>query len=195
MELQIIENKIYEIRDLQVMFDFDLADMYGVQTKRLKEQVRRNIDRFPPDFMFQLSKPEWVELVANCDRLPENIKHSSVTPFVFTQEGVAMLSGILRSPVAIRVNIVIMRAFVSVRKYLSQVNTTKSIQERIKALEEANEELLKDVNDLSEDTRKSFDELFTAFAKLSNEVNVAKTKPPRNPIGYSAPQYKGKTNE
>jgi preprotein translocase subunit SecA len=185
--LPVIENKIYEIRGIQVMFDFDLAEMYDVQTKRLKEQVRRNIDRFPSDFMFQLTKTEWTELVANCDQLPESIRHSSVAPFAFTQEGVAMLSGILRSPKAIQVNIIIMRAFVSVRKYLAQVTTAKSIQERVKALEEANEELLKDINDLSEDTSKGFDELFDAFAKLSNEVTLAKTKPPRNPIGYTAP--------
>lgn len=117
MELQIIQNRIYQIRGLNVMLDFDLAEMYGVQTKRLKEQVRRNIERFPPDFMFELTKNEWNELVAICDQLPETIKHSTVTPFAFTQEGVAMLSGVLRSSTAIQVNISIMRAFVALRQY------------------------------------------------------------------------------
>lgn len=118
MELQIIQNRIYQIRGLNVMLDFDLAEMYGVQTKRLKEQVRRNIERFPPDFMFELTKNEWNELVANCDQLPETIKHSTVAPFAFTQEGVAMLSGVLRSPTAVQVNISIMRAFVTLRQYV-----------------------------------------------------------------------------
>ncbi len=85
MELQIIQNKIYQIRGLNVMLDFDLAEMYNVQTKRLKEQVRRNIERFPSDFMFELTKTEWIELVAICDQLPENLKHSTVTPFAFTE--------------------------------------------------------------------------------------------------------------
>lgn len=75
MELQIIQSKIYEIRGCKVMLDFDLAMLYEVETRRLKEQVKRNIDRFPYDFMFQLSKSEWSELIANCDNLPENIKH------------------------------------------------------------------------------------------------------------------------
>ena len=111
MELQIIQSKIHEIRGQRVMLDFDLAEMYNVQTKRLKEQVRRNINRFPDDFMFQLVKEEWIELVANCDRLPNNIKHSAVTSFAFTEQGVAMLSSVIHSPEAIQVNISIMRAF------------------------------------------------------------------------------------
>jgi hypothetical protein len=116
-ELTIIKNKIYEVRGVKVMLDFDLAEAYGVETRRLKEQVKRNIERFPEDFMFQLSKYEWLELVAICDKFPENIKHTPIPPFAFTQEGVAMLSGILRSPRAIDMNISIMRAFVALRQY------------------------------------------------------------------------------
>jgi hypothetical protein len=82
------------------MLDFDLAEIYETETRRLKEQVKRNIERFPADFMFQLTKTEWIELIAICDKLPETIKHSPVTPLAFTQEGVAMLSGVLRSEVA-----------------------------------------------------------------------------------------------
>jgi hypothetical protein len=93
------------------------ASKNGVETRRLKEQVKRNIERFPEDFMFQLSKYEWIELVANCDKFPENIKHTPTQPLAFTQEGVAMLSGILRSPRAIDMNISIMRAFVALRQY------------------------------------------------------------------------------
>ena len=104
-DLIIIENKIHEIRGQKVMLDFDLAEMYGVETKRLKEQVRRNVERFPSDFLFQLSAYEWNEPVANCDRLPPTIKHSSVLPLAFTEQGVAMLSGLLRSPQAIEKNL------------------------------------------------------------------------------------------
>lgn len=118
MELQIIQNKIHEIRGAKVLLDFDLAEMYNVKTKALKQAVRRNIKRFPlPDFMFELSESEWIELVTNCDRLPETLKHSSVFPFAFTEQGVAMLSSILRSDVAIEINIAIMRAFVTLRQY------------------------------------------------------------------------------
>jgi hypothetical protein len=99
------------------MLDFDLAERYEVETRRLKEQVRRNIERFPSDFMFQLSKDEWRELIANCDKLPTNIKHSPITPLAFTQEGIGMLSGVLHSQKAISANIDIMRAFVAMRNY------------------------------------------------------------------------------
>ena len=98
MDIQIIQNKIYEIRGQRVMLDFDLANMYQIPTKALKQAVKRNIERFPDDFMFQLTENEWRELVTNCDRLPSTIKHSSVLPSAFTQEGVASLSGVLKSP-------------------------------------------------------------------------------------------------
>ncbi len=183
MELIVVQDKIYNIRNQQVMLDFDLAEMYDIQTRRLKEQVRRNIERFPVDFMFQLTKAEWFELVAICDKFPEKIKHSPATPFAFTQEGVAMLSGVLRSPLAVQENIGIMRAFVAVRKYLVQASYPITIEDRVRMLEEANEELLKDMNDLSEDTRNALDEMFDAFANLTNKLNISKL--PRNPIGYT----------
>ena len=109
MDIQIIQNKIYEIRGQRVMLDFDLANMYQIPTKALKQAVKRNIERFPEDFMFQLTEKEWRELVTNCDRLPATIKHSSVLPSAFTQEGVASLSGVLKSPVAVNAYLSIMR--------------------------------------------------------------------------------------
>lgn len=84
MELQLIQNKIFELRGLKVMFDFDLSTLYGVENRILKQTVKRNIERFPSDFMFQLSKNEWQELITICDNLPENAKFSPVTPFAFT---------------------------------------------------------------------------------------------------------------
>lgn len=113
-----IEDMIFNIRGVQVMIDCDLAQLYGVETKRINEQVKRNIERFPKTFRFQLSDTESNELVAKCDRL-QNMKHSSVQPFVFTEQGVAMLSTVLRSKTAIAVSIQIMDAFVSMRRFLA----------------------------------------------------------------------------
>lgn len=165
MELQIIQNRIYQIRGLNVMLDFDLAEMYNVQTKRLKEQVRRNIERFPEDFMFELMKTEWIVLVAICDQLPENLKHSSVTPFAFTQEGVAMLSGILRSPIAIEVNISIMRAFVALRQY-------------VLGYAELNQKL----ETFMIETNMQFNEIYQALTELASQKEMESK--PRKRIGY-----------
>lgn len=93
-DLYVIEDKIYEIRGMRVMLDFDLAEMYEIETRRLKEQVKRNQERFPLDFMFQLSKKEWKEVIAFRDNLPENLKYSLVLPLAFTPERVAMLAQI-----------------------------------------------------------------------------------------------------
>lgn len=112
-----IEDMIFNIRGVQVMLDSDLAQLYGVETKRINEQVKRNIERFPKTFRFQLSDNETNELVANCDRL-QNLKHSSFHPYVFTEQGVAMLSTVLRSQTAITVSIQIMDAFVDMRHFL-----------------------------------------------------------------------------
>ncbi|MDD3004266.1 ORF6N domain-containing protein [Flavobacterium sp.] len=114
-ELLKIENHIFTFRGLQVMLDRDLATMYHVETKVLNQAVKRNSDRFPDAFRFQLSDEEKTELVTNCDRLA-NLKHASTNPYVFTEQGVAMLSAVLRSETAIKVSIQIMQAFVEMRK-------------------------------------------------------------------------------
>ena len=183
MNLQPIENKIYEIRGQQVILDFDLAERYEIETKRLKEAVRRNIERFPDDFMFQLSKVEWN--ILRTQIATSSWGGSRYQPFAFTELGVAMLSSVLGSEKAIAINIDIMRAFVAVRRYILQAKPTQSIEDRIKSLEQANEELLKEMNDLSEDTQKSFDELFNAFANLANKINVSRVNnEPRRRIGF-----------
>jgi len=114
-----IAQKIHTFRNTKVMVDSDLAKLYGVPTGRLNEAVKRNIDRFPEDFMFQLSDKEKKELIANCDN-PKNILVSPKPPFAFTEQGVAMLSGVLKSERAVQVNIYIMRAFVSMRKFMHE---------------------------------------------------------------------------
>ncbi|MDD3476165.1 MAG: ORF6N domain-containing protein [Sulfurimonas sp.] len=114
-----IENKIFSIRGVQVMVDRDLAQLYEVESKRLGEQVKRNIQRFPKEFRFQLSEEEKNELVANCDRF-QSLKHSSSAPFVFTEQGVSMLSAVLRSDTAVKISIQIINSFVKMRHLISQ---------------------------------------------------------------------------
>ncbi len=137
MELSVFQSKIYEIRGVKVMLDFDLASLYEVETRTLKQSVRRNDYRFPDDFMFQLAKLEWQELITNCDKLPESIKFSPQPPFAFTEQGVAMLSTVLKSKKAVETNIAIMRAFVEIRKTISlQSNFSKQIMELKNDLEQ-----------------------------------------------------------
>lgn len=112
-----IQRRIYSIRDVQVMLDVDLAAFYGTKTKVLNQAVKRNIDRFPSNFMFRLTKKEKDELVTNCDHL-ENLKFASALPFVFTEQGVAMLSAVLKSKTAVKMSVQIMSAFVAMRRFL-----------------------------------------------------------------------------
>jgi len=132
---EVIGQKIYLIRGHKVMIDADLAILYGVKTKRLNEQVKRNVKRFPADFMFQLTRQEKDKLVANCDQFKQ-LKHSTVPPYAFTEQGVAMLSTVLNSERAVQVNIAIMRAFVKLRQILS---THKELAHKLKELEQKTE--------------------------------------------------------
>jgi phage regulator Rha-like protein len=119
MDLAVLQTKIHQVRGEKVMLDFDLAKLYDVETRVLKQSVRRNSFRFPEDFLFQLTKKEWLEVITNCDNLPENLKYSPQPPYAFTEQGVAMLSSVLKSEKAVLVNIAIMRTFVEIRKMLS----------------------------------------------------------------------------
>lgn len=104
-----IESRIFTFRGKEIMVDRDLAELYQVETKRLNEQVKRNVDRFPDSFRFQLNEKELSELIANCDRF-EKLKHSTSKPYAFTEQGIAMLSAVLRSDVAVQVSVQIMQA-------------------------------------------------------------------------------------
>ena len=104
MQLATIRNRIYEVRGLNIMLDFDIAALYGIETKNLKQAVKRNIQRFPKDFMFHLNKKEWKELITNCDKLPEGVKYSPALPYAFTEHGVTMLASIIKSKKAIQMN-------------------------------------------------------------------------------------------
>lgn len=169
-DLTIIENKIHEIRGQKVMLDFDLAEMYGVETKRLNQAVRRNSERFPQDFMFQLTDEEvkWLMTNLRSQFVTSSWGGTRYAPLAFTEQGVAMLSGLLRSPQAIEVNINIMRAFVRMRQYLLSHAPKQELEELRKRIEYLEE----DVSSDRDNYEKQFDELFSAFAKLSAVVQV-----------------------
>ena len=179
-----IEERIFTIRGRQVMIDRDLAQLYGVETKVLNQAVKRNIKRFPEDFMFQLNSLEF-----------ENLKSQIVTsswggtrklPYAFTEQGVAMLAGLLNSDIAINANIAIMRAFVAMRNYITTTSTVTAelaeLRAKLALLERNDEDNAEAINDLSEDMRKELDNLYLAIAELS--VKKAKTEEPRRPIGF-----------
>jgi len=144
MELQAIQQKIYELRGQKVMLDFDLAMLYEVETRRLNEAVKRNVNRFPDDFMFRLSSKEWDDIrsqIATASEIPikmmsqiatssQKKRNITALPFAFTEQGVSMLSSVLRSDKAISVNIAIMRAFVFTRQYaLGHKDLTDKLKE------------------------------------------------------------------
>ena len=193
MELQVIQNKIYEIRGQRVMLDFDLAAIYQVETRALKQAVRRNIERFEgEDFMFELSDIEYQDLK---DRLRSQIvmldidgrgRFPKYPPFAFTEIGVAMLSSILRSETAINANRAIMRAFVAMRNYITTTTSVSAelaeIRAKLALLERNDEDNMEAVNDLSEDMRQELDNIYQAIAALS--VKPQQVSPPHKPIGF-----------
>lgn len=166
MELQIIQNKIFEIRGMRVILDYDLAELYEVENRALKQAVKRNIARFPSDFMFELTKNEWQEVITICDNLPQTAKFSPALPFAFSEQGVAMLSSVLRSQKAIEVNISIMRAFVALRQY---------------ALGYA--ELNRKLEDFMIETNMQFSDIYQALTELASQKE--QEDKPRRRIGFN----------
>ena len=226
-ELETIRSRIHEIRGQRVMLDFDLAAMYGVEVKALNQAVKRNIERFPEDFMFQLTKGEWEILrsqivTANLtenqtddalrsqivtiksgdnqenDALRSQIvtikngrgEHKKYMPYAFTEQGVAMLSSVLRSPLAIQVNIGIMRAFVTMRHAPTAValpiklseleGAIEDLRRRVDAIMVSQDEILADQNDINESTRAQLDAISTALAELQG----GSRDKPRRRIGF-----------
>ena len=216
-DIQTIQSKLYEIRGQRVMLDFDLAAMYGVKTGRLNEQVKRNIERFPEDFMFQLTKGEYEilrsQIVNSNDLRSQNsisntsdnqgnaiLKSQNATsswggtrkaPYAFTENGVAMLSSVLRSPLAIQINIGIMRAFTEFRHMASTLSLPSSnadVAQLRKDFEELKldiEDILRDQNDINESTRAQLDAISTALTELQS-----KEPRKRRPIGFIVPDEK-----
>jgi hypothetical protein len=168
-----IEGRIFVVRGCQVMLDEDLADLYGVETKRLVEQVKRNLERFPEDFMFQLSKDEAAALRSHIATSNAGRGGRRYAPYVFTEHGVAMLSGILRSRTAIAVNIEIMRTFVELRRTASSY---AAIERRLEQIE-------RDFGARLGEHDKQLAQIFKALRQL-----IAPPERPRRPVGFSPPQ-------
>ena len=167
MDLQVIQNKIFEVRGCRVMLDFHLAELYQVETRALKQAVKRNIGRFPSDFMFVLSKEEanlLLSIGVSQNVIPPAYNFGVAMPMAFTEQGVAMLSSVLRSKVAIEVNISIMRAFVLMRQMAIGY-----------------EELLKRIEELEVSTDAQFNELYQALTQL---LSQSKQQKERRPVGF-----------
>ena len=184
MELSLIQNRIYEIRGQRVMLDFDLADIYGIETRVLKQSVRRNIKRFSgDDFMFELTKDELSrsQIVMLNKGRGSNIKY---LPFAFSELGVAMLSSVLNSDTAIEINRGIMRAFVAVRQLVLTQPTdgVKELKSEIKQLKEYIEEVFTDYNDINEDTRMQLELINETLAEL--QVKGKELSKPMAKIGF-----------
>ena len=191
-QLQVIQSKIYEIRGQRVMLDFDLAELYGTETRVLKQAVKRNIKRFPSDFMFELTKEELYSLRSQF--VTSNKRGGTrYMPFAFTEQGVAMLSSVLNNETAIEININIMRAFVTVRQYLTSTNNPikeiEELKQRMKALEQGSEDTIAAINDLSEDTRRELDDIYLALSQLADKQK--RTTTDRKPIGFAAYDKEG----
>lgn len=181
-----VHSKIFEVRGRWVILDRDLAVLYGVTTSALNQAVKRNLKRFPSDFMFQLTDEEtekWKSQIVMTKSVTMGMRRN---PNAFTEQGVAMLSGLLNSDVAINANITIMRAFVAMRQYImtsKQITAELAeIRTKLKLLERNDEDNLEAVNDLSEDMRAEIENLYHAIAELSlKSIEIAK---PRNKIGF-----------
>ncbi len=164
MELEVIQNKIFEIRGHKVMLDFDLAELYNVDNKRLKEAVRRNINRFPEDFMFELRKSEYDSLRSQIASLKSGRgQHIKYLPFAFTEQGIAMLSSVLKSEKAIEINIAIMRTFVTIRQFSLSYSELKTRIEEIES---------------------QFPDIYKALNYLVDKDKNRNTETERNKIGY-----------
>ena len=183
-ELQTIQNKIYEIRGQRVMLDRDLAELYQVTTSALNQAVRRNIERFPADFMFQLTDDEtenWKSQIVITKSISMGLRRN---PYAFTEQGVSMLASVLKSNIAVQTSIAIMRAFVAMRNYITTTSTITAelaeIRAKIALLERNDEDNVAAVNDLSEDMHHELETIYEAIAALS--IKNRETK--RNPIGF-----------
>ena len=190
IEPQQVQQMIHVIRGERVILDSDIAKLYGVETKNLKRQVKRNITRFPADFMLELTRDEYNAL--RCQNVTiENGRgaHSKYLPFAFTENGVAMLSSVLTSETAAQVNIQIMRAFTMMRKTLSAIIQTERKQEqlemKVERLSNYIEDILRDQNDTNEWVGAQMEAINESLAELAAKVeDLTSTPAPRKKIGF-----------
>lgn len=189
-QLQLIQSKIYEIRGQKVMLDRDLSEMYGVETRVLNQAVKRNTERFPDDFMFQLTDEElqyWRSQIVMSNSIKMGIRRN---PYAFTELGVAMLSSVLSSQTAIQINIGIMRAFVAVRQLITNpsVDRIGELKNELNELKAYIEDVFADYNDINDNTRMQLELINQTLAELQSQKKLSEK--PRNPIGYIKPEKK-----
>lgn len=192
MDLQIIQNKIFEIRGSRVMLDLHLAELYRVETRALKQAVKRNTDRFPTDFMFELTADEAKQLInigVSQNVIPPGYNFGIALPMVFTEQGVAMLSSVLHSKVAIQVNIEIMRAFIAVRQTITKHDEFErnlnekynELKHSIEILKQENESQLICISEEFENVDSQLKEIYEALTAMFRKSNQDET---RRPIGF-----------
>jgi phage regulator Rha-like protein len=190
MNTEIIHNKIYEIRGHKVMLDYEIAEMYEVETKRINEQVKRNIERFPEDFMFQLTENEWEmmrsQIVTTSDSNWSQIatsskKHrgKSYLPFAFTEHGVTMLATVLRSEKAVKVSIAVVRAFISLKQYIAD---RKNISKQINSIKD-------ELSERIDEQDVQIIEIYQVLDKLIQDKEEQKPVK-REPIGFKSTNKK-----
>ena len=178
-ELILIENKIYEVRGTKVMLDFDLAELYGIETRTLKQAVRRNIERFPEDFMFMLTKEEANNLIhigVSQNVISPEYNVGSTNIFAFTENGVSMLSSVLRSPLAIQININIMRTFTRMRPLVFACKESSlSVKDELEQIKVQLSEIAEDLDSNEQD----HESLFNAIAEISLKLQLNQSNPGR----------------
>ncbi|WP_289111911.1 ORF6N domain-containing protein [uncultured Bacteroides sp.] len=184
-QLQVIQNKIYEIRGQKVMLDFDLAEMYQVETRVLNQAVKRNIERFPKDFMFQLTLEEWDSISSQFVMTSRMKRPKSAMPLAFTEHGVVMLSSVLRSDIAIQTSVLVVRAFVAMRQLITaapQIDRVGQLEQQMKELKDYIEEVFADYNDINDDTRMQLELINQTLAELQAKKKLEEK--PRRRIGF-----------
>lgn len=178
-ELILIENKIYEVRGTKVMLDFDLAELYGIETRTLKQAVRRNIERFPKDFMFMLTKEEANNLIhigVSQNVISPEYNVGSTNIFAFTENGVSMLSSVLRSPLAIQININTMRTFTRMRQLVFACKESSlSVKDELEQIKVQLSEIAEDL----ESNEQDHESLFNAIAEISLKLQLNQSNPGR----------------
>lgn len=176
MQLSVIHNKIYEIRGQKIMLDFNLAELYEVETKVLNQAVKRNEERFPKDFMFRLTVAEWQEMRSQFVTASPDKRNTKATPFAFTEHGVTMLASVLRSEKAIKMNIAIVRAFIALRQFAINY---KELAEQIKEL-----------RGTVDNHNGQLNQIYDALENLLDEKVSQKKWGEREPIGFKTTKKK-----
>ena len=198
-----IKKVIYEVRGQKVMLDYDLAAIYGVKTGTLNQAVKRNMDRFPDDFMFKLTEKEWGEIDYNIQI--SNMRSQIVTasahrnksnpPYAFTEHGAVMLAAVLRSPSAVQMSVMVTRAFIAMRQAISTMLAVdlkvEQISHKVDQLNAYVEEILHDQNDINEQQEQTSNEIATQIEAINDALDQLRdTKAtPRKPIGFKSPSH------